>query len=114
MKHCFPSGLNSSDPGHMVLVLGLKLVSCRCHRFPDIVDLFMIKLLHKHQGCAKMPRSQDYAPSPRVQSRLQKCAGNTLLTHTSAYFVYLLFAAKTTTDCGLDFMIDQALLGMKH
>ncbi len=54
MKHCFPSGLNSSDPGHMVLVLGLKLVSCRCHRCPDMVELFMIKLLHKPDHASRL------------------------------------------------------------
>ncbi len=66
-----------------------------------------------HQGCAKVSRSQDFASFLYVQSRLQNRAVNTYLTCTSAFLVDVLFAAKATRDCEVDFMIDQALLGLK-
>jgi len=81
-----------------------------------MIELFTVELPHKpdhHQGCAKVSRSQDSASSLCVQSRPQKYAANTHLSRTSASLVDLLFAAKATRDYGFDFMIDQALLGMK-
>lgn len=57
MKHSFTFDLNSSGPGHMVLVLGLKLISCQCHGCPDMIELFKIELLHKPDHASRLCQS---------------------------------------------------------